>query len=66
MDNSIGCDDPQCKTSTFIDEETVTCGKGKLDDMGIWEFPCKLCEEFYNRLILEAKIAREAKRAKNG
>lgn len=39
------CGNPDCSTSTAIDEVTITYGHGELDDHGFWEHPCKPCAD---------------------
>lgn len=38
----FGCGDAECSASTGIMED-MTFGKGRLTDMGFWEFPCRPC-----------------------
>jgi hypothetical protein len=42
FDKKTPCDNPKCGTSTGICG-SLTCGSGKLDDFGYWEFPCYPC-----------------------
>lgn len=43
------CRRPDCGTSTSIDDMTITCGLGKLDDHGFWEQPCHACAREFER-----------------
>jgi hypothetical protein len=45
--NMPKCGNKDCRVSTFIDQETLTFGSGDLDANGLWELPCKICEEAY-------------------
>ncbi len=36
------CGNPKCSCSTGI-HEGLTFGSGKLDSLGFWEFPCRIC-----------------------
>jgi hypothetical protein len=38
------CGDPKCSASTGICGN-ITFGKGRLDDLGYWSKPCKICED---------------------
>jgi len=40
------CGNPKCHVSSFIDEETLTFGSGKLDEHGCWEYPCVICAAY--------------------
>lgn len=46
------CGNPECGISTGICGNT-TCGTGKLDQHGYWEFPCYICEEKWDRWTYE-------------
>jgi len=48
----MGLIHPHCKISTGI-HEGLTFGKGELDDMGYWEFPCNECARENERLFPE-------------
>ena len=37
------CGNKDCAMSTFIDEETLTFGRGELHSHGDWEIPCNQC-----------------------
>lgn len=41
------CGTPDCGVSTAIDDETLTFGRGNLDEWGYWEFPCAACAAAY-------------------
>lgn len=43
------CKNLKCGVSTGICGST-TCGSGKLDPNGYWEYPCTACERYYNYL----------------
>lgn len=48
FNNSI-CGDEQCRVSMFIDEETLTFGKGVLSSVGDFEHECLICTAAYNK-----------------
>lgn len=48
FNNSV-CGDKDCRVSMFIDEETLTFGKGQLGGMGDWEHECEICTTAYNK-----------------
>jgi hypothetical protein len=37
------CGNEECCCSTFIDDITITYGRGELDTNGLWEIPCYIC-----------------------
>ncbi len=49
------CGNPECSTCTGIDDR-LTFGSGELDDNGFWQFPCKICEDYWYEIgIWEAR-----------
>jgi len=46
----FGCGRPECCASTGIHDKT-TFGTGDLDSYGFWEFPCKECEEEWEKSL---------------
>jgi hypothetical protein len=47
---------PDCGTSTAIDDETITFGRGKLDDLGYWEIPCLPCAKDFHKALPQYKV----------
>lgn len=43
------CGNPECATSTFIDEVTTTHGWGELYEVGVFEFECPVCTAVQER-----------------
>lgn len=56
MNTKRPCGRADCGTSTAIDEETLTYGRGKLDDYGYWEFPCRICAKAFGDLDPARKV----------
>jgi hypothetical protein len=38
------CGNPDCSTTTHI-AGCLSFGSGELDDLGCWEFPCRICRK---------------------
>ena len=45
------CNNPACACTTSI-ADTLEHGWGELSDYGFWEFPCEICNQFYNNNII--------------
>jgi hypothetical protein len=45
--NMTACGNSQCCSSTGI-HEGITFGHGRLDELGYWEFPCRVCAAAYD------------------
>ena len=41
------CGNDDCSVSTFIDDFTLTFGRGELDEHGCWSIPCEVCAAQY-------------------
>lgn len=50
------CGNPDCGTSTAVDDETITFGRGILDDLGYWEIPCVPCAESFQKAMPKYKV----------
>lgn len=46
---NIPCGMLDCSVSTAIDDETLTFGRGELDNNGYWQYPCAACAEAYHK-----------------
>lgn len=56
MGKKNGCGNKDCSVSTSIDEETLTFGRGNLDDYGFWEHPCRKCAKLYEKKHPGSKV----------
>ena len=45
------CNNPACSCTTSI-AETIEHGWGECSENGFWEHPCKICNRFYERKIV--------------
>lgn len=45
------CNNPSCSCTTSI-ADTVEHGWGECDNNGFWEYPCKICHQFYERKVV--------------
>lgn len=50
------CGRADCGTSTSIDDETLTFGRGTLSEHGFWEFPCVICAEDFQKANPQYKV----------
>ena len=48
------CGNPDCSTSTGI-HDGLTFGRGRLDEYGYWEFPCRICAKEFDDKLEERK-----------
>jgi len=55
------CGNPNCGVTTNIADE-ISCGTGKLDDYGFWEFPCEKCTKWLRETLKEDENDRNKNR----
>ena len=49
LDQPPACGHADCSVALFIDQETLTFGRGVLDSWGCWSEPCATCARAFEQ-----------------